>query len=469
MGYESHIAFVWVLIGIIPGLAGVYQRLKDLAYEKTKIFLLLLTILVVLFPSASIGSRLFNMLYYPASFWNYRFFWDQFQLEPCVTFHTSFLFCAAMAMVVMGLMRLKIGRTLDVFALYLPLSQSLAGFAASLSDYFQGQRLPCLPSGFIHEKNIMMGLVEAAACLVLFFILRWFYRQIVQKNSQSFDGMLFSVYCVFYGNLGLCFENQYTNLIFHDRVTPYRLVMLILIGIGLILFFALTAGNSIARHVQDESKRKSNLALLGFVTVYLPFTALFTTLLVTKVVAWPFRKLHTWPDVISAVLTYTLYILFALSTFIWMKKADLPIRNLFHRPRFTPAFIAGLIVSSGVTIYLLMRIHFRFDAEGIWSSVILFSALNAFSEEVVFRGALYRLLKNLTPYPWLANFLQALCYATQHFYPAGLLLALAALLYGLLLGYVMEKNENLTSVIICHFVIDLGMLGLAILGKVKVF
>lgn len=81
-------------------------------------------------------------------------------------------------------------------------------------------------------------------------------------------------------------------------------------------------------------------------------------------------------------------------------------------------------------------------------ALAVFALLPAFAEEIVFRGILYRIFKDLLNRKRLAMFLSALIFSIFHFQ---VLSFIPILIIGYLLAVLYERTNNLTAPIILHF------------------
>ncbi|MFC1812600.1 CPBP family intramembrane glutamic endopeptidase [Thermodesulfobacteriota bacterium] len=92
--------------------------------------------------------------------------------------------------------------------------------------------------------------------------------------------------------------------------------------------------------------------------------------------------------------------------------------------------------------------------------VVFLSIFNAIAEELVFRLVFMDLLAAVIGEAFVVNFLQSLLYALPHLIMCCSSLAYLAFAYGLLLGWIRQRNHSLFPCIICHFTIDIGYIGL---------
>jgi membrane protease YdiL (CAAX protease family) len=89
--------------------------------------------------------------------------------------------------------------------------------------------------------------------------------------------------------------------------------------------------------------------------------------------------------------------------------------------------------------------------------------MNAAAEEIIYRFALYNIIKNAAYKTAVANIVQALVYSLIHFMIAGAVFGILSFIFGLILGMIAERNKSLIPAFICHFIIDLGVIGMPML------
>lgn len=93
--------------------------------------------------------------------------------------------------------------------------------------------------------------------------------------------------------------------------------------------------------------------------------------------------------------------------------------------------------------------------------LILFSAVNAFAEEFLFRGVALEALM-ISQAPWIANLLQAIAFGFLHYagFPFGFVGMIMGFLFGLMMGYLRLRTRGLLSPWMAHFITDLGIAAL---------
>lgn len=118
-----------------------------------------------------------------------------------------------------------------------------------------------------------------------------------------------------------------------------------------------------------------------------------------------------------------------------------------------------------MSIYYAVELLATYNLRGLefWPPIIILSAMNAFAEEIMYRLALYRVMLRADYPKWVCLIVQSVIYSLIHFMIAGALLGLFSLIYGFILGLIAERSKSITPAIVCHFIIDLGCIGMPIL------
>jgi membrane protease YdiL (CAAX protease family) len=88
--------------------------------------------------------------------------------------------------------------------------------------------------------------------------------------------------------------------------------------------------------------------------------------------------------------------------------------------------------------------------------------MNSVIEESVYRLVFYHLIKKSTDSIHISIAVQAIFYAIPHLF-IDLIFGIKAISYGMLLGYIVDENTSIIPCIICHFFIDIGLIGVVML------
>jgi len=212
-----------------------------------------------------------------------------------------------------------------------------------------------------------------------------------------------------------------------------------------------------------KNKQKDLLRLSGFLFSLILFSVIAGLLVKNEIIPWPFRRTLNLRTTYLNIMVYIPVFLFAIFSLFWLKQGKQKIMEAFKWAKPGFAFYLVLIISAGYSIYLFTFHSFPLLGPSFWPAVIILSILNAFAEELAYRLVLTSLLKELMKKKMAVILIQSLAYALPHFFIAGFKLALFAFIYGIMLGYVNEKEKSITPCIICHFSIDIGSIGLPLL------
>lgn len=205
------------------------------------------------------------------------------------------------------------------------------------------------------------------------------------------------------------------------------------------------------------------VALAGFLISLLLMAGLVLFLLSRKLIPWPFHGADTVSGTYYQILVYLPVTCFALVSVWWVGGAKQLFKDFLAWRRFSPTFFLGLALSAGYTLVLYLTNDFALKGISFVPPALLMGFLNAVSEEILFRLVLFRLLTECTG-SWLwANLLQAAAYGIVHLFIGGPVFFLYAAGYGLLLGWMTRTNESIVPAVICHFVADIGAIGLPLL------
>lgn len=150
----------------------------------------------------------------------------------------------------------------------------------------------------------------------------------------------------------------------------------------------------------------------------------------------------------------------------------------------TPRLVAGalaVVVVSGAALFLWYRIvqpdiaaFTRFIPEWPMPLLLLgglgFAVLNGVVEEVIFRGIVWDGVAALVSAPVALLVLQALFFGTAHFWgvPSGIVGAVLATIYGVMLGIIRQRAGGLVMAVVTHVFADLVIfcILLDIIGKI---
>ncbi|MBA4368858.1 MAG: hypothetical protein C0403_14620 [Desulfobacterium sp.] len=215
---------------------------------------------------------------------------------------------------------------------------------------------------------------------------------------------------------------------------------------------------------QAENKRQREyFASAGFLILFIVIVGIAAVLLETEYIQWPFRRQACVLDTYKNVLVYLPMLVFAFLSMGWLKVAETPIWDVFYWKKPSISFYLALSVSAGYSIYLFVTCRFDLKGVGFWPPVVILSLFNSVAEEIIYRHVIMGLTKKIVGHSFLPNLIQSLFYGLVHIPIGGIRLGIYAFCYGLLLGWVMQKNQNLIPCILSHFCIDIGNIGLPLL------
>ena len=218
-----------------------------------------------------------------------------------------------------------------------------------------------------------------------------------------------------------------------------------------------------AARLQNNETAGTRRALTGFSLTLVMAAGLAGLLLHQGLVSWPFRGADTVFGTWGRIPVYAPVLLFALISLFWLRHAGLPIREWFTWKPVMPVFIVGLGVSIGYSLYLFYTSPFPLKSAGFIPPALVMGLMNAVSEEIVFRLIFMQLLAAAFSSRPRANLIQATVYALPHLLIGGPLFFLLAAGYGLLLGRITLSAGSILPAVICHFIIDIGAIGLPLL------
>lgn len=222
--------------------------------------------------------------------------------------------------------------------------------------------------------------------------------------------------------------------------------------------------NNIHKKESDcMSGRTSVQAFAGFMVSLLLMGGSAAFLLTRQLIPWPFHGADTIFGTYDRIWVYLPFTVFSLLSVLWMKDMKRSIADSFIWNRFSLTFLAGVVLSAGYSIYLYMTHNFAFKSFGFVPPAMMLGFLNAFSEELIFRLVCFQLVTPLTGSWQRANLVQAVLYGLVHLFIGGPVFFFIAVGYGLLLGWMTRTNESILPAIICHFIADVGAIGLPLL------
>ncbi|MBR9982375.1 MAG: CPBP family intramembrane metalloprotease, partial [Desulfatitalea sp.] len=319
-------------------------------------------------------------------------------------------------------------------------------------------------------------LYAIGANLILFLFLRRIYTHVYADpwTRERYRGAVLAGYFTLYPPIRIVFEMFRTERRVFYGLTHAQVAMGLFFIFGLILIgvvwhryrqnrmAAITAPDPIAQEGRETLHRHFSLAGLLMILILANFLIHFLTREI-RVWPWPIQPVQSLADAYARILFYLPMMVIPAGCLLWMRQSRIPIWPWFQWNRFSYTFFIALAMSLYYCIDLLVLKQMPLRGAAFWPPVLVLSLMNAVAEEIMYRLALYQLLRRAAYSKWTANIVQAIIYSLIHFMIAGALLGIFALIYGLILGLVVERSKSLTPAIIVHFIIDLGAIGMPVL------
>ncbi|MCP4132751.1 MAG: CPBP family intramembrane metalloprotease [bacterium] len=453
-----------ILTAVLVCLAGVYGRLIALGYDKRLIKKFIGILVISVFPAAVLSARAANMFYHPPNLWSVSFFFQELFSGQFVTFHAGIFLPTIIVLLLIYTMKLKLGDVSDTFFLYLPLGHAIGRVGCLLVGCCWGNELSFFLFGSSCSFDNPTPLYAILLNLGLFFGLRFLYTKIhFSENTAGLKGLVSAFYLILYGNIRLVMEVFRRELVLSGGLTQAQVVAVsFIVGGSCILVWLLVKNLFLEREngaALFEEKKPLLVSLFGFLGMYSVIAGVSYYLLINQIVAWPFFRIETLDDAYHTIFSYAPFAGVAMLSMVWLRVSKIPSGPFFEWKNFSRVFYIGIAASLGYSLYVLVPMKFGLARFEFWPVVLVLSVLNAYSEEIIFRLVFFQILKRLTGHFIAANIFQAILYAVLHYFIGGFWFALPALVYGFILGYIMEENKSILPGIICHFIIDLGAIG----------
>ena len=457
---------------IFLALPLIYKRLISLGYDKKKVTLFTLLCAVVIFPAAYAGTRAAAMFYKPISEWSFDLLIEVIRSGPAHTFHAGLILSAICISVLIVLMRFKYLEAMDAIVLYVPLGHAIGRIACFIVGCCWGRYVTLDFWGINARFPNPVPVYAIGVNILIFLFLRRLYENIYsnQEARKLYTGSVFASYFVLYGAVRIILEMFRKERRIGFGLTQAQAAMIIFIITGLIVI--LVVGRRLQKkeiEAQEQTAANAELRKLfllgGFLASYLVlFFVIYYLIKKAHVLPWPFQKVQTIAAGYAGILYYIPFTAVPALSLYWLEKSGIAVWEKFRWRRFSSFFYAGLALSIFYTIYLLVLKEPRLRGLAFWPPVIILSAMNAVSEEIVYRFAAYKIFMQADYSKLTSNIAQTILYSLIHFIMGGPVLGAFSIAYGVMLGMVMERNESVTPCIICHFVIDIGCIGLPMLS-----
>ncbi|MFZ1983027.1 MAG: prolipoprotein diacylglyceryl transferase family protein [Desulfatitalea sp.] len=468
--YYGTIAGVIIVFLILAG-----KRLLALGYPKKRVIIFTVLSIGTSFPVGYYGSRGAGMFYRPVAEWSVSVFFDTMLHGSSHTFHASLIGPLLFGMLLCYLLRLKFFEVFDTIYLYVPLAHALGRISCLIIGCCWGNLIDINLYGWHLKFQNPVPLYELMTNLVIFLFLRRIYRHVYADAGlrQRYAGSVFASYFVLYAPLRIVYEVFRREHRIFSELTQAQVVMMIFMAFSAICFLAIR--RRYLRHraqadllpvigAQDAETLKRLFSLGGLVVSFL--LADFLIFYLTHQVhlwKWPIQPVVSLADTYGRIFYYLPVMLIPAYSLYWLKNLGEPIRPWFQWQRWSYVFPIALAMSIYYSVELLVLRKLQLRGLEFWPPIIVMSVMNAFAEEIMFRLALVRFLRRVEYAPWVANLVQSLVYSVIHFMAVGTVLGLFSLVYGFVLGLVAQRTNSILPAIICHFIIDIGCIGMPIL------
>ncbi|WDP90812.1 MAG: prolipoprotein diacylglyceryl transferase [Desulfobacter sp.] len=472
-----------IVIAIFTGCCLIYKKLIGLVQDKKRVRIFMVVFFGLALPLGVVSSKAANMFYLPVHYWSVDRFIEEFFNGGQQTFHTSIMIPVVMAACLIRLFRMNFWKVFDIIFLYVPFSHAIARTACLMAGCCHGHRICLDIFGFSACFKNPVPLYESIFNLVLFYFLRRVFSLIYptgkEPDTSLFErtfgpffqgleqrvqgGIIVALYLIGYGIWRFNIEFIRTNPIVELGMTQAQLVMICFGVLALVILFRGRIRPLKDRLREGILKKKENQSLMGFLLSYFFLVLLIVGLFKYRIIDWPFRSYGSFSKIYFNVFLYALFAVMCSGFFFWLRPLNIRISPFFKWRRFSHIFWVGLVISSAYSVYLYHFNTWNLGGMAYWPPIFLFSVLNAYSEESIYRLTLSSVLERLFGSHVAANLGQALLYGGTHYFIGGARFALFAFLYGILLGTVTKENKSIIPAMICHFCIDIGNIGLPLL------
>lgn len=213
---------------------------------------------------------------------------------------------------------------------------------------------------------------------------------------------------------------------------------------------------------------RSWVSLFGFLICLILCVAFVAVIISNDGARWPFRRGKGIVETYQNIVIYLPILVFSVASMVWLKVGGVPVRRFFSVERFFSVLIMSVaLFSAGYSVWLLASCRFEMVGFAYWPLVCILSLMNAVAEEIVYRLVCFQLVKQVLRSPVLCNIIQSLIYASVHIPIGGVRFAGMVFWYGLFLGLIVEKHRSVLPAIVCHFLIDIGIIGLPLLVEIS--
>ncbi len=463
-----------ILTAIVIGCVMLSRKMIALGYDRKRVIGFLVVFFCLALPLGYYSSRAANMFYYPVQYWNIHLFMEQLLRGTKHTFHACLIVPVIMTGVLIRLFRFRFWQVFDAIFLHIPLVHAIARVACLMAGCCWGHEINLEILGTRLSFHNPIPLYESLFNLLLFFFLkRVFALEHEHEEKCGFllsmlarvrvDGKIVALYLACYSVYRFSIEYIRTNPVIAFGFTQAQLVMIGFFGMACFIVLK----SKIKRTRQTERittvTRMDYFSLAGFLVSYVVLATTVVSLFYSDIIDWPFRGYHSYIKLYYNVFLYTLFAALCTLFCFWLKLVDPNWLRFFRWKKFSNVFWVGLLISCLYSVYLFQMNRWNFHGGAYLIPILLFSLLNAYSEEVIYRLAFLNILDKVLGVHVAANVFQALLYGVTHYFIGGMKFAFFAFLYGMLLGTITKENRSIIPAMVCHFCIDIGNVGLPLL------
>lgn len=450
------------------------KKLKDSGYSAKRVDLITTMFALIFLPGAFLSSQASGLLFRSAMNWRTPFLGDVMRGNPAFIFHTGLIVCLVIVTVLFLFRPRNVFDILDTAGLYLPPAQALSNLCWLMFGCFQGKYTSMQMYGLNLRFKNPTPLYAIIVDICIFLFLKRLYRTTHKDESMRdrFGGVVFASYLMIHASVRIVlnvFEKEYPIFL---NLTLTQLTMGVFILFSILMFWVVfylnpsfrTNAQTISPAVEYVDSLKRLIFPAGLTVVYLMVTFLIYYLTRKMMIwKWPIQPVDSLADAYQRIFYYAPVMLMPVLALVWMKKNNEPILQCFKWGRFTFLFVIGLLASVYYSLELLIFKHHALRGLEFWPPAILMSIMNAFCEEIMYRLALYKAIISANYSKWVALIVQSVVYSLIHFMVVGAVLGLFSLVYGFLLGLMVQRSKSVSQAIVCHFIIDIGCIGMPML------
>jgi prolipoprotein diacylglyceryltransferase len=462
--------------GLILGWRWFGQKLAKMGYDQQKIRKYIACSILISILAGFFSSRIVGMFYYPYDQWSFDFLLQNALVSDTRIFYGGLILPLIFGCIFGILIKINLWHILDTAFLYIPLIQAIGRISCLIVGCGWGRNVTLYLFGYnLHFKNpIPLWAIGLNLCIYYFLKQIHTYTYLDPANSHNTKGATTASYLMFYGVVRLYLEIFRTEPIVFQGLTQDQVVMLtyIVIGLGLFAMLKYFRPKEVSSFYTGTFKPFTTLSYLAikplmllavFIFLNLFFLFLFHYLVIKmRVIPFPFQKMYHVSQGYHQILTYLPFLILPITAIIMLRKAGLPTLEKItvggHLKQMLFFSIVGLAVSIYYSVDLLIIKGPRLRRPAFWPPVMILSLINALSEEITYRLTAYRLLLNANLKRIMVILFQAILYASVHFLFSPTL-GFLALIYGIVLGVLMDRTQCVILCILCHFITDIGAIG----------